>query len=173
MANTVPIKTSDTLAVRLWSKVDRSSLNGCWMWTGFVDRDGYGKIRPGNYTRGCVGTHRVSWVLSNGEIPTGLFVCHHCDVPACVNPSHLFLGSCKDNLRDAVAKGRNPQAAKTHCIKGHPFTPTNIYRPPKMPRKRQCMTCKAMAQRRYVTRKDISDGMALEYLARCGVRVTS
>ncbi len=53
-----------------------------------------------------VSAHRYAWVLANGEIPAGLFVCHKCDVPACCRPSHMFLGTNEENLADMTAKGR-------------------------------------------------------------------
>jgi hypothetical protein len=49
---------------------------------------------------------RFSWLIHRGEIPPGMFVCHHCDTPRCINPDHLFLGTPKDNFDDAVRKGR-------------------------------------------------------------------
>lgn len=49
-------------------------------------------------------THRLSWILNNGTVPTGLFVCHHCDVRTCVRPDHLFLGTAQDNTDDMLAK---------------------------------------------------------------------
>lgn len=57
--------------------------------------------------------HRVAWELAFGAIPPSLEVCHRCDVPLCCNPSHLFLGTSGDNIRDMVSKGRN--AKVKHC----------------------------------------------------------
>lgn len=51
--------------------------------------------------------HRVVWTIYRGPIPRGMYVCHSCDNPICINPNHLFLGLCSDNIRDCVAKGRN------------------------------------------------------------------
>ncbi len=88
---------------RFWSKVHRGGPNECWQWLGHVDRDGYGKFRlPTAWTR----AHRLMFSLHHKIDPGPMFVCHTCDTPGCVNPSHLWLGTNKDNLRDASAKGR-------------------------------------------------------------------
>lgn len=89
---------------RFWTKVNKTAT--CWLWTAATIR-GYGQIagivsgkpRP-------VYAHRVSWELSKGAIPVGLEVLHHCDVPLCVRPDHLFLGTQQQNLTDAREKGR-------------------------------------------------------------------
>lgn len=64
---------------------------------------------------------------TNGPIPEGMQVLHRCDVPYCVNPEHLFLGTDKENHRDKTAKGRHWQSLKTHCPKGHPYAGDNLY----------------------------------------------
>ena len=76
---------------------------GCWIWMGYLNSGGYGSFYVDGQLRSA---HRVSWELHYGPIPEGLNVCHHCDVPGCVNPDHLFVGTQKDNIRDALNKGR-------------------------------------------------------------------
>lgn len=89
---------------RFWAKVLKPiGLDGCWEWTGAKWRAGYGMLlRDGRLD----GAHRVSWAIHFGPIPEGLWVLHHCDNASCVRPDHLFLGSARDNSRDAMAKGR-------------------------------------------------------------------
>jgi len=76
---------------------------GCHEWQAGLTRAGYGQFRVDGKV---MKSHRVSWLLHHGEIADGMFVCHHCDNPKCVNPDHLFLGSHDDNMADMRSKGR-------------------------------------------------------------------
>lgn len=96
-----------TPSERFWKRVDKTDPSGCWLWTG-RKQHGYGQFDTDG---DCILSHRYSWGLANGTIPDGnsregLCVLHKCDVPACVNPSHLFLGTHIDNMNDKMAKGR-------------------------------------------------------------------
>jgi hypothetical protein len=102
------------LEKRFWQYVTKTPT--CWLWTGAKTTYWeYGEI---SVNRIPTGAHRVSWELHNGPIPEGMCVCHHCDNPPCVNPSHLFLGTRLDNTRDMDRKGRritnNPFGIYSH-----------------------------------------------------------
>jgi hypothetical protein len=99
--------------------------NGCWIWQGFCTHKGYGSTA---YRGANVAIHRKVYELTHGvELPTEVFACHKCDTRACWNPAHLFEGDAATNNRDCGNKGRHHNSVKTHCKRGHEFTPENTY----------------------------------------------
>lgn len=97
---------------RFFKKVKKTKT--CWLWKGAPT-----KTRAGGYGRMMVDgvvhrTHRLSWLIKNGYIPKGLLILHRCDVRACVNPKHLFLGTPQDNMSDMLKKCRGNKAKGSH-----------------------------------------------------------
>jgi HNH endonuclease len=90
---------------RLIAKIRVDSEMGCWVFTGFCLKNGYGRIKGSGQQ--VILAHRASWEVFRGTIPDGLLVLHHCDNRPCVNPDHLFLGTVWDNTHDMLAKGRD------------------------------------------------------------------
>ncbi len=96
---TIPLPGTDLkLFARFMAKVRVT--DACWLWTASVSRDGYGKFGHGGRA------HRVAYEMFIGDIEPGLMVCHSCDTPACVRPSHLWVGTNRENQLDARRKGR-------------------------------------------------------------------
>jgi hypothetical protein len=93
-----------TLEERFWSAVSPEPNSGCWLWTGYTVGRGYGRLGDGT-KRMRLATH-VSLQLAGRPAAPGMCVCHRCDMPSCVNPDHLFIGTQADNVRDMHTKGR-------------------------------------------------------------------
>lgn len=94
---------------KFWSRVKRGGPDECWEWMGSRLPTGYGhfyhRISEKKYTTRYA--HRTAYELTNGAIPQGMHVCHTCDNPACCNPTHLWVGTHKDNMHDRNRKGRD------------------------------------------------------------------
>lgn len=102
-------------AARFWSKVEKT--DHCWLWRGHLAATSKWGLQYGLFTvsapaRKLMGAHQAAYLLTRGPIPKGIVVCHECDNPICVRPSHLFLGTHVDNAQDSLAKGRRPLGAR-------------------------------------------------------------
>ncbi|WP_341714495.1 hypothetical protein [Limnobacter sp.] len=98
--------------------------SGCWIWTGSVNK-GYGQL---TYEGEHLHAHRASFLAHNPDKTNVEFVCHHCDVKACVNPSHLYDGDAITNRKDMLSRKRwsHPFSRNTTCSKGHIYTETGF-----------------------------------------------
>ncbi len=140
------LKLTETELTHIFSRCEVKD-SGCWEWTGAGRR--YGSVFQG------IPIHRQMWVLANNrQIKRGIFICHNCDNPRCVNPEHLFEGTHTANMTDASTKGRlkgrNLNSKKTHCPKGHPYTGENILWTNKKSHTllRRCRACLKLRDRR-------------------------
>lgn len=102
-------KVADGNAVSRFNQKYEINESGCWIWTAGTRPNGKGVPYPRHWTddRKSIGAHRFSFELVHGVIPKSMFVCHKCDMPLCVNPDHLFVGTHKDNMQDMVQKKRS------------------------------------------------------------------
>lgn len=128
------------LPARFWSKVVVDA-TGCWLWAANTSM-GYGQIIHDGRQ---VGAHRVAYEVLVGPIPEGLHIDHLCRVRHCVNPGHLEPVTQKENNRRALLH----VAAKTHCKRGHEFTPENTRRSRTRPRTRMCIACLNRNSKKY------------------------
>ena len=115
-------------------------INGCWVWTAYIERNGYGRFMPVK-GKNCW-AHRISYELHVGPIPQGLHLDHLCKNRACCNPAHLQpVTQRENNLRSNGLTALN--AVKTHCKRGHEFTDENTFR--RKNGKRNCVACRRLA----------------------------
>ncbi len=118
MKNNVP---TVPLAVRLERMVSPEPNTGCWLWTGTIIHSGYGMVRDQHPSKRNLLAHRAAYQEWVGPIPAGLHVLHRCDMPCCVNPAHLFLGTHLDNMHDMMRKKRH-RAVRGEAVYGSVLT---------------------------------------------------
>lgn len=121
------------LKERFWAKVNKTTT--CWLWTGHLDRHGYGSIW---FKPKTVGAHRMSMILAGYDIPKDKVVDHICKNPKCVNPAHLRIVTERVNLIENSVSPVALNAKKTHCKRGHSFNATNTL---VTTQGRQCKKC--------------------------------
>jgi hypothetical protein len=106
-----------------WNRVPLRNPNECWIWSG-GKINGYGTFWAKlGAVRKSIRAHRLSYAIANGKFDESLYVCHKCDNPPCVNPSHLFLGTSYDNMWDMIRKGRHKFSCR---LPGTPIKPRTV-----------------------------------------------
>lgn len=140
----------DRLKLRFFRKIKINKTSRCWEWQASKSFDGYGRIVCNKRLQMA---HRVSWLIYNGTIKNKLYVLHKCHNPPCVNPKHLYLGTHRQNMIDALINDKTVAAInknKTHCKNGHPFYGENLVL---WRGKRGCKICKARNTKNYKAKK--------------------
>ena len=141
------------MALRIVPDVDRpwarvrgriTAVNGCWNWTAAKTKAGYGLV---GFRGGLLYVHRIAYEEFVGPIPDGLTIDHLCRNRACCNPVHLEVVTLSENARRGEKHNRN----KTHCHKGHAFTPENTYSANRGA-SRGCRTCRTLYHQAYAAR---------------------
>lgn len=128
--------------IRFLSKVDKDE-NGCWIWIASISKRGYPNFSIKGKT---YNSHRISYVLFKGIIPTSNVIDHLCKNIICVNPSHLEAVTQRENLMRGNTQARN-KSHQTHCIHGHPFNKENTYINPMGIR--HCRVCVNISVKKY------------------------
>ena len=139
-----------TLAERFHDYAMPEPNSGCWLWLGSWDPRKYGQLRVGKKLRAA---SHVSLELAGTPVPMGMFACHRCDTPPCVNPAHLFIGTQRDNIADSLRKGRMKapplakpgQGRKLRCPRGHDYADAYLVKGKGW---QQCRECKRLAKAR-------------------------
>ena len=128
-----------------------SKIDGCWIYTGFRNKKGYGRT---TYKGRQVLVYNITYGLLIGKVKHGLELHHKCNTPACVNPYHLQQVTHRQNMIDfGTTNYCAIQAKKTHCKNGHEFTPENTYKIHHGKNRNCKKCCKQLAKRNYERRK--------------------
>lgn len=124
---------------RFFSKIKVNIITNCWEWTASINKSGYGKFHIINSDYFA---HRVSYSLFKNDLTTDLVIDHICRNRKCVNPDHLRVVDVYINITENSLSGAAKNKIKTHCLRGHEFTPENTIRYKKLGRNcRSCRTC--------------------------------
>lgn len=144
-----PVYGDSRLPERFWSKVSPQPDAGCWLWVASTSSSGYGQFSGEQRRRRLA--HRVTYETLVGPVPAGLELDHLCRVRRCCNPAHLEPVTRSENHRRGIADEvhRAQQLAKTHCPKGHQYTPENTYLKAGA---RSCRRCAVIANREWRAR---------------------
>lgn len=137
---------ADVMRERILTRVEYDTNGGCWLMPRPYARLSFG----GGANLFVVGSHRLAHMLWNGPIPAGLVIDHKCRTPECCNPAHLRVVTPRENTIENSVSIPALNAAKTHCKRGHPFTPENTYR---NGAGRACKACNLAHQRRTKPRR--------------------
>lgn len=127
----------------VFQRVTPEPNTGCWLWLGPMTTRGYAQV---TYQSKTHIVSRLTYELAHGPLASGVFACHRCDTPLCVNPDHLFAGTAKDNIRDMWRKGREYLPWLSHRDRSwcqrrlHRMTPENTIL--KANDAHQCRACK-------------------------------
>jgi hypothetical protein len=133
---------------RVWDNVTPEPNSGCWLWAGYVHKNGYATMKLTSGGKAIM-AHRASYIVRHGQIPNNLPLDHKCKVKSCVNPDHLEPVTYAENNR------RSPRTItlKSHCKHGHPFSGENTRWDGKQ---RRCMECdRRVALASYHRRKNV------------------
>jgi len=107
----------------LMAKVEINQETKCWIWRGYIEKNGYGKVTVDTRRDWA---HRHMYRLIVGEIPVGLELDHTCRNTYCINPAHLEPVTHAENMRRAPYSACTIHGVKTHCPQGHPYSGDNL-----------------------------------------------
>ncbi len=142
--NGMPEYTIEKLPTYLRDRVVIDPVTGCWVWARGRSSKGYGYATVGGKS---MAVHRLSWRTVVGPIPDGYWVDHICRNRPCCNPNHLRLVTPKQNALENNSGHGAVNAAKTHCVNGHEFTPENTIIKPRSTKKENMRRCCYECQR--------------------------